>query len=40
MGFKNLEILSLPLPSLSVLGSHRKEVALVGILCRALPILF
>lgn len=40
MGLKDLEILSLPLPSLSGLSSYRKELALVGILCRALPVLF
>lgn len=39
-GLKDLEILSLPLPSLSVLSPHGNELALVGILCKALPILF
>ena len=36
---KDLDMLSLLLPSLSVV-SHGNEPAVVGILCKSLPILF
>lgn len=39
-GLKDLEIRSSPLPRLLVLSSHSHELELVGILCKALPILF